>query len=85
VGRDKYNCSRGLRFLLVPCALTRVISSVSTQEFAVAAETLCFICNLPCPLETCKIDEAGQPIHEKCYLAHLIEAYDRLYPATSAA
>jgi hypothetical protein len=36
--------------------------SVSRQLF------LCKICHLAVPIETCKTDEAGQPIHEQCYL-----------------
>jgi hypothetical protein len=29
--------------------------------------TLCFICDQPCSLEECKIDEIGNAVHEKCY------------------
>jgi hypothetical protein len=30
---------------------------------------LCFICEQPCFLEECKIDEVGNAVHEKCYTA----------------
>jgi hypothetical protein len=29
--------------------------------------TLCCICEQPCSLEECKIDEIGNAVHEKCY------------------
>jgi hypothetical protein len=29
--------------------------------------TLCVICEQPCSLEECKIDEVGNAVHEKCY------------------
>jgi hypothetical protein len=33
---------------------------------------LCTICKKAVNLESCKIDETGQPIHEGCYLAQLL-------------
>ncbi len=35
----------------------------------------CWICGRPAELESCKIDEHGQPMHEDCYIAKL--ALDR--------
>lgn len=32
---------------------------------------LCSICTKPVPLETCKTDEAGQAVHEDCYVLRL--------------
>jgi hypothetical protein len=31
----------------------------------------CWICGRPAELESCKIDERGQPVHEDCYVARL--------------
>ena len=31
----------------------------------------CFICNEPVELETCVVDEAGNPTHQDCYLLKL--------------
>ncbi len=31
----------------------------------------CWICGQPCPLEDCKVDETGLPVHEKCQVARL--------------
>ena len=36
-----------------------------STEVAVPA---CAICNKPVPLETAKIDEDGQTVHEQCYV-----------------
>jgi hypothetical protein len=33
---------------------------------------LCFLCGSQAPLETCKADEYGRPVHEECYVARLI-------------
>lgn len=33
---------------------------------------LCFLCGAQAPLETCKADEYGQPVHEECYVARLV-------------
>jgi len=34
----------------------------------VVAIPACAICNKPVPLETAKIDEDGQTVHEQCYV-----------------
>ena len=31
----------------------------------------CWICGNAVPLETCKTDEHGNPVHERCYAAKL--------------
>lgn len=32
---------------------------------------LCAICNRRIPVESCKFDDAGQPVHEECYVEKL--------------
>lgn len=32
---------------------------------------LCWICNQPVDIATCKTDEQGQVVHEACYVARL--------------
>jgi hypothetical protein len=32
---------------------------------------ICWICGNPTPLETCKIDEHGLPVHEACHTLKL--------------
>lgn len=34
----------------------------------------CAICNRLCELTTCKIDEEGHPVHERCYVISLNKA-----------
>jgi len=32
---------------------------------------MCAICNRRVPVELCKFDDAGQPVHEECYVEKL--------------
>jgi hypothetical protein len=41
----------------------------------------CAICRQPVRLETAKTDENGQPVHEDCYLQHLMTSLQ--YPPPS--
>ena len=46
----------------------------------------CWICRKPVELESCKIDEHGQAVHEDCYLAKLaldMETSSRLPTVTT--
>ncbi len=43
-------------------------SSYPDSDFPGRQFFLCKICQQTVPLETCKTDERGQPVHERCYL-----------------
>ena len=40
----------------------------------------CWICGKAVPLETCKTDEHGNPVHERCYAAKLALDWMRKRP-----
>jgi hypothetical protein len=48
------------------------------------ATPTCGICGLPVQLESCMVDEHGQPVHEDCYVGKLaLDAKRALDPRRS--
>ena len=39
-----------------------------SPQYACQPRIACSICTRPIPLEICKTDELGQPVHEECYV-----------------
>jgi hypothetical protein len=42
--------------------------------FSPAPPLICWVCNQPIQLETCKTDEHGNPVHEQCQFLRMAMA-----------
>jgi hypothetical protein len=60
-------------FEQVPLDLVKLnlVQQVRDEDRRASRLTLCAICGIPVELEFCKTDEAGDAIHEQCYIAKM--------------
>lgn len=56
-------------FEQVPLELAKQVALREDAGLSSARPVLCVICGVPTELERCKIDEAGEAVHDKCYFA----------------
>ena len=56
-------------FEMVPVAVAK--RGAATEGRKRANSVPCVICSSPVTLESCKIDEEGDAVHEKCYVARV--------------
>ena len=57
-------------FEQVPVALAKQVAA--REAFSSRRQSVsCVICGSPVALERCKIDEGGNAVHERCYVAKL--------------
>jgi len=61
-------------FEQVPLSLVKKRIATHVAVTARTAPVLCAICDAPVQLEHCKIDEDGEAVHDKCYLASLAKS-----------
>ena len=57
-------------FEQVPVAVAKQVAQAESQS--PRRMVACAICGLRVELEQCKIDEHGDAVHDKCYLASMI-------------
>jgi hypothetical protein len=57
-------------FEQVPIAVAKQVAQAEAQSFR--RMVACAICGLRVELEQCKIDEHGDAVHDKCYLASMM-------------
>ena len=57
-------------FEQVPVAVAKQVAQAEAQSSR--RMVACAICGLRVELEECKIDEHGDAVHDKCYLASMI-------------
>jgi len=61
-------------FEQVPLAQVKKTAHLKDDVVLRACPVSCAICGEPVKLEPCKIDEDGEAVHDKCYLAKLAKA-----------
>ena len=53
----------------VPLSVAKDVAIREDAGLSNPRVVLCVICGAPIELEQCKIDEKGEAVHDKCYLA----------------